>query len=92
MLYFRYPGEMAWQLDFDRKFIRNSATLKKLHQFMISETESVRLPYVLQTPCRVYCLDCPQILQKVCTFNNATTYMTGMLYRVKIRILSFGQF
>ncbi|KAK2193840.1 hypothetical protein NP493_5g14014 [Ridgeia piscesae] len=35
-----YPGEMAWQLDFDRKFIRNSATLKKLHQFMISETES----------------------------------------------------
>ncbi|KAI0240420.1 RNA cytosine-C(5)-methyltransferase NSUN2 [Lamellibrachia satsuma] len=35
-----YPGEMAWQLDFDRKFIRHSATLKKLHQFMISETES----------------------------------------------------
>ncbi|KAK2166787.1 hypothetical protein LSH36_35g04062 [Paralvinella palmiformis] len=35
-----YPNELAWQLDMDRKFIRQCETLKKLHNFLVEETES----------------------------------------------------
>ena len=37
----RYPHELAWQLDLDRKLIRQNDKLKRLHQFLIQETESV---------------------------------------------------
>jgi len=37
----RYPDELAWQLDLDRKLIRQNDKLKRLHQFLIQETESV---------------------------------------------------
>lgn len=40
-LYFRYPDELAWQIDFTKKEIRNDSTLKTLHGFLVSETESV---------------------------------------------------
>jgi len=39
----RYPGELAWQLDLDRKLIRQNDKLKRLHQFLIQETECVRV-------------------------------------------------
>ena len=39
----RYPDELAWQLDMDRKFIRQCETLKRLHNFLVEETESVSL-------------------------------------------------
>lgn len=35
-----YPGELAWQLDLARKMIRQDQTLKKLHRFLVQETES----------------------------------------------------
>lgn len=35
-----YPDEMAWQLDFTKKEIRQCETLKRLHSFLVSETES----------------------------------------------------
>ncbi|XP_060569346.1 RNA cytosine-C(5)-methyltransferase NSUN2-like [Ruditapes philippinarum] len=35
-----YPSELAWQLDFTKKQIKNDNTLKSLHGFLISETES----------------------------------------------------
>jgi len=38
---FRYPGELAWQLDLHRKLIRQNDSLKRLHQLLIQETESV---------------------------------------------------
>lgn len=38
---FRYPDELAWQINVDKKFIRHSETVKKLHQFLVQETESV---------------------------------------------------
>ena len=37
----RYPDELAWQLNLDRSYIRKSEALKKLHEFLVSETESV---------------------------------------------------
>ena len=39
----RYPDELAWQLDLDRKLIRQNDKLKRLHQFLIQETECVRV-------------------------------------------------
>ncbi|ESN96523.1 hypothetical protein HELRODRAFT_68497, partial [Helobdella robusta] len=36
----RYPDELAWQLDLARKDIRQDGRLKRLHQFLIQETES----------------------------------------------------
>ena len=36
-----YPDELAWQLDFDRRALKHSVSLKKLHSFLITETESV---------------------------------------------------
>ena len=41
-----YPDEMAWQLDFTKKEIRQCDTLKRLHGFLVSETESVS--YIIQ--------------------------------------------
>ena len=38
---FRYPNELAWQLNLERNVIRSSEPLKKLHEFLVSETESV---------------------------------------------------
>jgi tRNA (cytosine34-C5)-methyltransferase len=35
-----YPDELAWQLDLDRKLIRQNDSLKRLHQFLVQETES----------------------------------------------------
>ena len=46
-MFFRYPDELAWQIDYTKKEIKNSATLKSLHGFMISETESVSSRAVL---------------------------------------------
>jgi len=37
----RYPDELAWQLDLDRMLIRQNDKLKRLHQFLVQETESV---------------------------------------------------
>jgi len=37
----RYPVELAWQLDLDRNLIRQNDRLKRLHQFLVQETESV---------------------------------------------------
>jgi len=39
----RYPDELAWQLDLDRMLIRQNDRLKRLHQFLVQETESVRV-------------------------------------------------
>ena len=36
----RYPNEQAWQMSLDRKTIRHHETLGKLHEFLVSETES----------------------------------------------------
>jgi len=37
----RYPDELAWQLDLDRMLIRQNDKLKRLHRFLVQETESV---------------------------------------------------
>ena len=37
----RYPDELAWQLDLERKLIRQNDSLKRLHKFLVQETESV---------------------------------------------------
>ena len=47
----RYPDEFAWQLDMDRKFIRQCEPLKKLHNFLVEETESVRISSSLSLLC-----------------------------------------
>jgi len=39
----RYHDELAWQLDLDRMLIRQNDKLKRLHQFLVQETESVRV-------------------------------------------------
>ena len=41
-LLFRYPDGLAWQLNLERKVIRNCEALEKLKAFLVSETESVR--------------------------------------------------
>lgn len=38
--FFRYPDKLAWQLKLTRKHIRGSESFFKLHNFLISETES----------------------------------------------------
>ena len=38
---FRYPEELAWQLDLSRKAVRSQELLSKLHEFLVSETETV---------------------------------------------------
>ncbi|KAL3860582.1 hypothetical protein ACJMK2_010684 [Sinanodonta woodiana] len=35
-----YPDELAWEVDLSRKEIRHNDALKRLHEFLISETES----------------------------------------------------
>ncbi|XP_052816102.1 RNA cytosine-C(5)-methyltransferase NSUN2-like [Mya arenaria] len=35
-----YPNGLAWQLDITKKQIKNDSTMKSLHGFLISETES----------------------------------------------------
>ncbi|KAL4234994.1 tRNA (cytosine(34)-C(5))-methyltransferase [Mactra antiquata] len=35
-----YPDELAWQIDFTKKEIKNDQNLKRLHRFLMSETES----------------------------------------------------
>ena len=37
----RYPNGLAWQLDLERKTIRHNEVLKRLKQFLVTETESV---------------------------------------------------
>ena len=41
ILLFRYPDGLAWQLNLERKVIRNCEALEKLKAFLVSETESV---------------------------------------------------
>lgn len=36
-----YPDGLAWQLEYSRVSIRQNSTLKKLHSFLVSESESV---------------------------------------------------
>lgn len=36
-----YPDNLAWQLEYSRVSIRHNNTLKKLHNFLVSEMESV---------------------------------------------------
>ena len=48
----RYPDELAWQLDLDRKLIRQNDKLKRLHQFLVQETESV---CYLSECCCIHC-------------------------------------
>ena len=36
----RYPNELAWQFNLDRRTIRKNAALSKLHTFLIQEAES----------------------------------------------------
>ena len=36
-----YPDGLAWQLEYSRVAIRQNNTLKKLHNFLVSESESV---------------------------------------------------
>ena len=38
LFYFRYPDELAWQLQLTRKVIRRSEAYFRLHNFLISET------------------------------------------------------
>ncbi|XP_071091772.1 RNA cytosine-C(5)-methyltransferase NSUN2-like [Haliotis cracherodii] len=35
-----YPEEMAWHIDMSRKYIRSSNIMRKLHEFLVAETES----------------------------------------------------
>lgn len=37
---FRYPDGLGWQLNLTRKDIRRSETFWRLHQFLITETET----------------------------------------------------
>lgn len=41
-----YPDGLAWQLEYSRVAIRSNNTLKKLHSFLVSESESVSLQAV----------------------------------------------
>lgn len=41
VFYFRYPEELAWQMKLSRVTIRSSEGLRKLHNFLVSETETV---------------------------------------------------
>ena len=38
-----YPDNLAWQLEYSRVSIRQNQTLKKLHSFLVSESESVSI-------------------------------------------------
>ena len=40
-IYFRYPDELAWQINFTKKFIRKSSSMEKFHSFLVHETETV---------------------------------------------------
>lgn len=46
ILLFRYPDGLAWQLNLERKVIRNCEALEKLKAFLVSETESVRKTFI----------------------------------------------
>ncbi|KAK7114350.1 hypothetical protein V1264_000425 [Littorina saxatilis] len=35
-----YPDQLAWQIDLSRKAVRSQEILSKLHEFLVSETES----------------------------------------------------
>lgn len=39
----RYPDGLAWQINVARKALRKSADYKKFHNFLVFETEVVRL-------------------------------------------------
>ena len=40
LLYSRYPGGNAWQINLPRSAIRKSSAFEKLHKFLVTETES----------------------------------------------------
>ncbi|CAH3020936.1 unnamed protein product [Porites evermanni] len=35
-----YPDELAWQINFTKKFIRKSSSMEKFHSFLVHETET----------------------------------------------------
>lgn len=37
----RYPGELAWQINLTRRFIRRSGVVSNFHKFLIHESEMV---------------------------------------------------
>lgn len=40
-VHFRYPDELAWQINLTKRFIRKSSSMDRFHKFLVHETETV---------------------------------------------------